>query len=643
MLLLTSCSPLFSLLRKLHRDSRPQFPTAKLGSARSLSHSQFPVCKEKHTIVSVGHRKMAGEFPVDLRTWRKDGGQDKQPPSHGDPPLVPSAGHQVPHCVSTTTGGATVLREPVAREALVGQPGPRPNTQDAAATPKGGLPEEKKPEMYLPLRKRRYAVEGANGDAPGPLAGKVPKTESGQEGSGSQSPHCNGYHHPCYVSMPYPRVPVSYYSGLASPFLNPDLPPLLQPLTRPSLLGILPSYSLMPPAETQLALDIATATQQDEDGDTKKERKKEFHVFSGGDESLFFPPFQTPLHLAVIIAQPSLVKLLLSHGASPMVLDRHGQSALHLACEHSSFRCLQELLKESPATLDLEARNFEVFPTVWEFRLQSIIEGSANDMKSGRSPLLHAVENNNLDMVELLLQHGANVNAQSYGGNTALHTASGRGLLDMLRLLAIDILRGKAVRPIPHPENSHDGSSPTVSTASSPGLRTHSHVLHASPDSCSTIPSPDHTPKPHIAGHSPNTTTVRPESIIMTNGPSTSAPLPGVELERSSHSSTLEQPMGFPRSSQVLHPENMTDPAFHTALYPFSPSSPHVSSHPVQLLPIGLNHPVISMPPRTLASRMSMRYPGMDQSQRLLDLEGQAVLGCEGQWLHSSDGGPGGS
>uniref|UniRef100_A0A8C5SM59 B-cell lymphoma 3 protein n=1 Tax=Laticauda laticaudata TaxID=8630 RepID=A0A8C5SM59_LATLA len=598
---------------------------------------------------------MAGEFPVDLRTWRKDGGQDKQPPSHGDPPLVPSAGHQAPRCVATTTGGATVPREPVAREASVGQPDPRPRTQDAAATPKGGLPEEKKPEMYLPLRKRRYAVEGANGDPPGPLAGKVPKSESGLEGNGSQSPHCNGYHHPCYVSMPYPGVSVSYYS------------------------------------ETQLALDIATATQQDEDGDTPLHiavaqgnllaAQHLVILFHHGqrDLDIFNNLRQTPLHLAVIIAQPSLVKLLLSHGASPMVLDRHGQSALHLACEHSSLRCLQELLEGSPATLDLEARNFEGFTPLHlavaslnrDIVLALLDHGAdvdAVDIKSGRSPLLHAVENNNLDMVELLLQHGANVNAQSYGGNTALHTASGRGLLDMLRLLVrngadgslknyhndtaltiaknkrvIDILKGKAVRPIPHPENSHDGSSPTVSAGSSPGLRTHSHMLHASPDSCSTIPSPDHTPKPHIAGHSPNTTTLRPESIIVTNGPSTSAPLPGVELERTSHSSTLEQPMGFPRSSQVLHPENMTDPAFHTALYPFSPSSPHVSSHPLQLLPIGLNHPVVSMPPRTLASRISMRYPGMDQSQRLLDLEGQAVLGCEGQWLHSSDGGPGGS
>ncbi|XP_039208157.1 B-cell lymphoma 3 protein isoform X1 [Crotalus tigris] len=623
---------------------------------------------------------MAGEFPVDLRTWRKQGRQDKHPPSHGDPPLTPS-GQLLPGCLSS---GA--LPEPGARDTSMGQADPQPRTRDAAS-PKAGLQEEKKQEMYLPLRKRRYAVEGANGDTPGPLAGKVPKMESGQEGSGSRQPHSNGYH-PCYVSMPYPRVPVSYYPGLASPFLNPELTPLLQP----SLLGILPSYSFMPPPEAQLALDIATATQQDEDGDTPLHiavaqgnllaAQHLVILFQHGqrDLDIFNNLRQTPLHLAVIIAQPSLVKLLLSHGASPMVLDRNGQTALHLACEHGSLRCLRELLEGSPAGLDLEARNFEGFTPLHlavgssnsDMVLALLDHGAdvdAVDIKSGRSPLLHVVENNNLDMVELLLQHGANVNAQSYGGNTALHTASGRGLLDMLRLLvrngadgglknyhndtalmvarnkrAIDILRGKASRPIPHPESSHDGSSPTISAASSPGVRTHPHVLHASPDSCSTIPSPDQTPKPHRAGHSPNTTALRPESIIVTNEPLTSAPLPGVELERRSHSSTLEQPMGFPRSSKGLLRENMTDPAFHTVpLYPFSPSSPHLSSHPLQLLPMGLNHPVISMPPGPLANRMSMRYPGMDQSQRLLDSEGPAVLGCEGQWLHSSDNGPGGS
>lgn len=59
----------------------------------------------------------------------------------------------------------------------------------------------------------------------------------------------------------------------------------------------------------------------------------------------------------------------------------------------------------------------------------------AVDIKSGRSPLIHAVENNSLNMVQLLLLHGANVNAQMYSGSSALHSASGRGLLPLVRTL----------------------------------------------------------------------------------------------------------------------------------------------------------------------------------------------------------------
>lgn len=40
---------------------------------------------------------------------------------------------------------------------------------------------------------------------------------------------------------------------------------------------------------------------------------------------------QTPLHLAVITRQTSVVSFLLQVGADPALLDRHGDSAVHLA------------------------------------------------------------------------------------------------------------------------------------------------------------------------------------------------------------------------------------------------------------------------------------------------------------------------
>ncbi|XP_068280355.1 poly [ADP-ribose] polymerase tankyrase-1-like, partial [Nyctibius grandis] len=59
----------------------------------------------------------------------------------------------------------------------------------------------------------------------------------------------------------------------------------------------------------------------------------------------------------------------------------------------------------------------------------------AVDIKSSHLPLLHVVESKSLEMAELLIQRSTSVNAQSYAGCTALHAATGRGLLGVLRLL----------------------------------------------------------------------------------------------------------------------------------------------------------------------------------------------------------------
>ncbi|KAH0507611.1 B-cell lymphoma 3 protein-like protein [Microtus ochrogaster] len=222
---------------------------------------------------------------------------------------------------------------------------------------------------------------------------------------------------------------------------------------------------------------------------------------------------QTPLHLAVITALPDMVRLLVTAGASPMALDRHGQTAVHLACEHRSPSCLQALLDNAtPGSVDLEARNYEgltalhvAVNTGCQEAVLLLLERGADidavDIKSGRSPLIHAVENNSLSMVQLLLLHGANVNAQMYSGSSALHSASGRGLLPLVRTLVrsgadsglknchndtplmvarsrrvIDILRGKASRaasgsqPDPSPDQSIIASPESNSRLSSNGL-----------------------------------------------------------------------------------------------------------------------------------------------------------------------------
>ncbi|XP_020858959.1 B-cell lymphoma 3 protein isoform X1 [Phascolarctos cinereus] len=393
---------------------------------------------------------------------------------------------------------------------------------DLRTRPKAGAPDS---EATLPLRKRRYREPQ---ESPGP--GIVPAPEPSP-----QSPST-------YPGLPGPATAI-YYPG---PFLYPAPAPF-------SVLSLPPpTYPVLCPLENPLTADIARATRPDEDGDTPLHIAvaqgnllavhRLVHLFQQGgrDLDVYNNLRQTPLHLAVITTLPSVVRLLVSKGANPMALDRNGQTAAHLACEHRSSSCLRALLETSaPGALSLEARNYEGLTPLHvavntedrETVLLLLDRGAdvdAVDIKSGRSPLIHAVENNSLAMVQLLLQHGANVNAQMYSGSSALHSASGRGLLPLVRTLVrsgadsslknchndtplmvarnrrvIDILRGKASRPSPQPtlgpaEPSQEGSTPISPEGSSQFGS--SGPPSASPASSSPPRSPPEDPPTSLQG-----------------------------------------------------------------------------------------------------------------------------------------------
>uniref|UniRef100_A0A3Q4HEY5 BCL3 transcription coactivator n=1 Tax=Neolamprologus brichardi TaxID=32507 RepID=A0A3Q4HEY5_NEOBR len=152
---------------------------------------------------------------------------------------------------------------------------------------------------------------------------------------------------------------------------------------------------------------------------------------------------QTPLHLAVITKQANMVEALLKAGADPAALDRNGQTALHLCCEYDQRDCLSVVLSMPSSATCLEIRNFDGLSPLHLAVLQGrkdlarmLLDAGADinamDIKSGQSPLMHAVESNNADMVHFLIEV---MNFQSYSGNTALHSACGRGQVETVRLL----------------------------------------------------------------------------------------------------------------------------------------------------------------------------------------------------------------
>lgn len=71
------------------------------------------------------------------------------------------------------------------------------------------------------------------------------------------------------------------------------------------------------------------------------------------------PPSQTPLHLAVITKQEAMVEDLLRAGADLSLLDRLGNSVLHLAAKEGQDTILGILLKHRKAALLINHPNGE--------------------------------------------------------------------------------------------------------------------------------------------------------------------------------------------------------------------------------------------------------------------------------------------
>ncbi|XP_077576958.1 B-cell lymphoma 3 protein homolog isoform X2 [Stigmatopora nigra] len=266
---------------------------------------------------------------------------------------------------------------------------------------------------------------------------------------------------------------------------------------------------------------IALATRQDEDGDTalhiavvQEELAMVLQLihllrYAGRSLDVYNNLRQTPLHLAVITQQVSMVNALLRAGSDPSVLDRNGQTALHLCCEYNHPECLHAVLLSPSSAVCLEVKNFQGLSSLHlavlhaHINLVSMLLGAgadinAMDIKSGQNPLILAVESNNVEMVKFLIENGCDVNRSSYSANTALHSACARGQTDMVRALLksganssvknyhndtpvmlaknkmiTDILRGKGSKAIrvsdtlivestsPHSSNSTTNGSPS--------------------------------------------------------------------------------------------------------------------------------------------------------------------------------------
>ncbi|NWU76879.1 NFKB1 factor, partial [Onychorhynchus coronatus] len=168
--------------------------------------------------------------------------------------------------------------------------------------------------------------------------------------------------------------------------------------------------------------------------------------------------YQTPLHLAVITKQAEVVEDLLRAGADVSLLDRHGNSVLHLAATEGDDKILSLLLKHEKVSPMVDLSNGEGLSAIHMVVmansmscLKQLIAAGVNvnsqEQKSGRTALHLAVEQENIPLAGCLLLEGdADVDSTTYDGTTPLHIAAGRGSTKLTAVL-------KAAGANPHIEN----------------------------------------------------------------------------------------------------------------------------------------------------------------------------------------------
>ncbi|KAL2780653.1 nuclear factor NF-kappa-B p105 subunit isoform 2 proprotein [Daubentonia madagascariensis] len=157
--------------------------------------------------------------------------------------------------------------------------------------------------------------------------------------------------------------------------------------------------------------------------------------------------YQTPLHLAVITKQEEVVEDLLRAGADPSLLDRLGNSVLHLAAKEGHDKILSVLLKHKKAALLIDHPNGEGLNAIHLAMMSNSLpcllllvaagaDVNAQEQKSGRTALHLAVEHDNISLAGCLLLEGdAHVDSTTYDGTTPLHIAAGRGSTRLAALL----------------------------------------------------------------------------------------------------------------------------------------------------------------------------------------------------------------
>jgi ankyrin repeat protein len=159
----------------------------------------------------------------------------------------------------------------------------------------------------------------------------------------------------------------------------------------------------------------------------------------GADVNLKDPDGATALVLAIINSQFHVASMLLDKGANPNIADSAGMAALYAAVDMHTLPWM--FGRPDPAPRSNAVSGMEIIKklldkganpntTLTDVLLQRLHTDGDVSLGTGSTPFLRAAKSGDLEVMRLLLNHGADPKAVNKDGATAIMLAAGLGYRD---------------------------------------------------------------------------------------------------------------------------------------------------------------------------------------------------------------------